>query len=60
MCPGQDVEYNRIDITSESSVGTNELSYRGLYQGEEYIQASMTLTVIYQKLLRMDNNIRTQ
>ena len=35
-CPGQDVEYNRIDITSESNVGTNELSYRGLYQGEEY------------------------
>ena len=35
-CPGQDVEYNRIDITSESNIGTNELSYRGLYQGEEY------------------------
>ena len=35
-CPGQDVEYNRIDITSESNVGMNELSYRGLYQGEEY------------------------
>jgi len=35
-CPGQDVEYNRIDITGESDIGTNELSYRGLYQGEEY------------------------
>jgi len=35
-CPGQDVEYNRIDITGESSIGVNELSYRGLYQGEEY------------------------
>ena len=35
-CPGQDVEYNRIDITDESSIGENRLSYRGLYQGEEY------------------------
>ena len=35
-CPGQDVEYNRIDITSQTDIGTNELSYRGLYQGEEY------------------------
>ena len=35
-CPGQDVEYNRIDITSESDTGTNQISYRGLYQGEEY------------------------
>ena len=35
-CPGQDVEYNRIDITDQSDIGTNELSYRGLYQGEEY------------------------
>ena len=24
------------DITSESNIGTNQLSYRGLYQGEEY------------------------
>ena len=35
-CPGQDVEYNRIDITSESSIGENRLNYRALYQGEEY------------------------
>ena len=35
-CPGQDVEYNRIDITSQSNVGNNQISYRGLYQGEEY------------------------
>ena len=35
-CPGQDVEYNRIDITSQSNVGDNQVSYRGLYQGEEY------------------------
>ncbi len=35
-CPGQDVEYNRIDITSESNNGENQLSYRALYQGEEY------------------------
>ena len=35
-CPGQDVEYNRIDITGESNNGENQLSYRALYQGEEY------------------------
>ena len=35
-CPGQDVEYNRIDITGESSIGENRLNYRALYQGEEY------------------------
>ena len=35
-CPGQDVEYNRIDITGLSEVGTNQISYRGLYQGEDY------------------------
>ena len=35
-CPGQDVEYNRIDITSQSDTGLNQISYRGLYQGEEY------------------------
>ena len=30
------MEYNRIDITSQSNVGNNQISYRGLYQGEEY------------------------
>jgi len=35
-CPGQDVEYNRIDITGLSEIGENQISYRGLYQGDDY------------------------
>ena len=37
-CPGQDVKQWRYDITSWVNWGSeNNLSYRGLYQGQEYV-----------------------
>lgn len=37
-CPGLDVPPWRVDITAETEVGVeNVLTYRGLYQGEDYV-----------------------
>ena len=41
-CAGQDVKQWRYDITSWLVEGENNLSYRGLYQGQEYVPQSDT------------------